>query len=196
MELEAKKILRRNTRADRELLRNSERKLFQWLHLLNAREIVEAETIATYISYGDEPDTSALNSQLISQNKKLVLPRMRPDKSLEWVPWNGAEENLRLQGNIKEPVGQSLNENQLATIDAVIVPALLVDRRGFRLGQGGGSYDRALKELLRLSPHMWSIALVYDGEVTSSDLPNEAHDIPVKAVATPELVLRFSNTKY
>ncbi|NCW35282.1 MAG: 5-formyltetrahydrofolate cyclo-ligase, partial [Actinobacteria bacterium] len=81
-------------------------------------------------------------------------------------------------------------------IDAVIVPALLVDRRGFRLGQGGGSYDRALKELLRLSPHMWSIALVYDGEVTSSDLPNEAHDIPVKAVATPELVLRFSNTKY
>ena len=192
MELEAKKKLRQHARADRELQRNSERKLFQWLHLLTAQEMLNAVTIATYISYGDEPNTSALNSQLLAQQKKLILPRMRQDKSLEWVPWNGAAENLKSQGNIKEPIGNSLAENQLATIDAVIVPALLVDRRGFRLGQGGGSYDRALKELSIFSPHVWSVALVYDGEVTSSNLPNEAHDVPLNAVATPELVIRFS----
>ena len=192
MELEAKKKLRQHARADRELQRNSERKLFQWLHLLTSQEMLNAVTIATYISYGDEPNTSALNSQLLAQQKKLILPRMRQDKSLEWVPWNGAAENLKSQGNIKEPIGNSLAENQLATIDAVIVPALLVDRRGFRLGQGGGSYDRALKELSIFSPHVWSVALVYDGEVTSSNLPNEAHDVPLNAVATPELVIRFS----
>ena len=192
MELEAKKKLRQHARADRELQRNSERKLFQWLHLLTSQEMLNAVTIATYISYGHEPNTSALNSQLLAQQKKLILPRMRQDKSLEWVPWNGAAENLKSQGNIKEPIGNSLAENQLATIDAVIVPALLVDRRGFRLGQGGGSYDRALKELSIFSPHVWSVALVYDGEVTSSNLPNEAHDVPLNAVATPELVIRFS----
>ena len=192
MELEAKKKLRQHARADRELQRNSERKLFQWLHLLTSQEMLNAVTIATYISYGHEPNTSALNSQLLAQQKKLILPRMRQDKSLEWVPWNGAAENLKSQGNIKEPIGNSLAENQLATIDAVIVPALLVDRRGFRLGQGGGSYDRALKELSNFSPHVWSVALVYDGEVTSSNLPNEAHDVPLNAVATPELVIRFS----
>ena len=192
MELEAKKKLRQHARADRELQRNSERKLFQWLHLLTAQEMLNAVTIATYISYGDEPNTSALNSQLLAQQKKLILPRMRQDKSLEWVPWNGTAVNLKSQGNIKEPIGNSLAENQLATIDAVIVPALLVDRRGFRLGQGGGSYDRALKELSIFSPHVWSVALVYDGEVTSSNLPIEAHDVPLNAVATPELVIRFS----
>ena len=192
MELEAKKKLRQHARADRELQRNSERKLFQWLHLLTAQEMLNAVTIATYISYGDEPNTSALNSQLLAQQKKLILPRMLQDKSLEWVPWNGTAENLKSQGNIKEPIGNSLAENQLATIDAVIVPALLVDRRGFRLGQGGGSYDRAFKELSIFSPHVWSVALVYDGEVTSSNLPNEAHDVPLNAVATPELVIRFS----
>lgn len=192
MELEAKKKLRQHARADRELQRNSERKLFQWLHLLTSQEMLNAVTIATYISYGDEPNTSALNSQLLAQQKKLILPRMRQDKSLEWVPWNGTAENLKSQGNIKEPIGNSLAENQLATIDAVIVPALLVDRRGFRLGQGGGSYDRAIKELSIFSPHVWSVALVYDGEVTSSNLPNEAHDVPLNAVATPELVIRFS----
>ena len=136
--------------------------------------------------------TSALNSQLLAQQKKLILPRMRQDKSLEWVPWNGAAENLKLQSNIKEPIGNSLAENQLATIDAVIVPALLVDRRGFRLGQGGGSYDRALAQLKSRSPQLWSIALVYDGEITGNDLPNEAHDVPLNAVATPELLIRFS----
>ena len=79
-----------------------------------------------------------------------------------------------------------------ATIDAVIVPALLIDRRGFRLGQGGGSYDRALAELKSRSPHLWSVALVYDGEITGNDLPIEAHDVPIHAVATPELIIRFS----
>ena len=192
MELEAKKKLRQHARADRELQRNSERKLFQWLHLLTSQEMLNAVTIATYISYGHEPNTSALNSQLLAQQKKLILPRMRQDKSLEWVPWNGAAENLKSQGNIKEPIGNSLAENQLATIDAVIVPALLVDRRGFRLGQGGGSYDRALAQLKSRSPQLWSIALVYDGEITGNDLPNEAHDVPINAVATPELVIRFS----
>ena len=192
MELEAKKKLRQHARADRELQRNSERKLFQWLHLLTAQEMLNAVTIATYISYGDEPNTSALNSQLLAQQKKLILPRMRQDKSLEWVPWNGTAENLKSQGNIKEPIGNSLAENQLATIDAVIVPALLVDRRGFRLGQGGGSYDRALAQLKSRSPQLWSIALVYDGEITGNDLPNEAHDVPLNAVATPELLIRFS----
>jgi len=192
VELEAKKKLRQHARADRELQRNSERKLFQWLHLLTAQEMLNAVTIATYISYGDEPNTSALNSQLLAQQKKLILPRMRQDKSLEWVPWNGAAENLKSQGNIKEPIGNSLAENQLATIDAVIVPALLVDRRGFRFGQGGGSYDRALAQLKSRSPQLWSIALVYDGEITGNDLPNEAHDVPLNAVATPELLIRFS----
>lgn len=192
MELDAKRKLRSHVRADRALQRNSERKLFQWLHILKANEISHASTIATYISYGDEPDTSALNSQLIALKKVLVLPRILPDKSLEWVPWNGTEENLRSKNKVKEPVGTALDGDTLASIDVVIVPTLLVDRRGFRLGQGGGSYDRALAQLKSGSLQLWSIALVYDGEISGNDLPNEAHDVPLNAVATPELLIRFS----
>ena len=130
MELDAKRKLRSHVRADRALQRNSERKLFQWLHILKANEISHASTIATYISYGDEPDTSALNSQLIALKKVLVLPRILPDKSLEWVPWNGTEENLRSKNKVKEPVGTALDVRTLASIDVVIVPTLLMDRRG------------------------------------------------------------------
>jgi 5-formyltetrahydrofolate cyclo-ligase len=61
----------------------------------------------------------------------------------------------------------------------VVVPALAVDRRGVRLGRGGGSYDRALTRAAGLT-----VALLYDGE-TVEELPAEEHDVPVKAVVTP-----------
>jgi 5-formyltetrahydrofolate cyclo-ligase len=61
----------------------------------------------------------------------------------------------------------------------VLVPALLVDRRGNRLGRGGGSYDRALVRATGLT-----VALLHDGELVE-ELPAEAHDVPVRAAATP-----------
>ena len=71
--------------------------------------------------------------------------------------------------------------------DLVIVPALHIDQHGNRLGQGGGSYDRALKNL-----SAYSIALVYAGELTSEEIPSEPHDCKVNAAATPELLVRFT----
>ena len=84
-----------------------------------------------------------------------------------------------------EPLGQGLND--LSQITAVIVPALRIDQSGYRLGQGGGYYDRAL-------PHLaaWKIGLVYAGELNSEELPHEAHDIPLDAAASPSIVVRFN----
>ena len=75
----------------------------------------------------------------------------------------------------------------LPAIDVVIVPALRIDRDGYRLGQGGGYYDRALPTMSG-----WKIALVHSGEVTSEVLPRESHDIAVDAAATPDLIVRFN----
>ena len=69
----------------------------------------------------------------------------------------------------------------IARADAVLVPALAVDRAGNRLGRGGGSYDRALA---RVGPLIPLIALVYDGELVEH-VPAEAHDVPVRAAVSP-----------
>ena len=69
----------------------------------------------------------------------------------------------------------------MARADAVLVPALAVDRAGNRLGRGGGGCDRALA---RVGPLMPLIALVYDGELLDH-VPAEPHDVPVRAAVSP-----------
>jgi len=157
-------------------------------YLINSKEISLARVIASYISYGDEPNTSELNKAILDSGKKLLLPRItevRGEAGLEWVPWNGDAENLKERGRILEPIGPAdIDHNH---IEVVIVPALRVDNHGYRLGQGGGFYDRAL-------PHLaaWTIALIFPEEISGQPLPRESHDIPVNAYATYDMVVRLT----
>ena len=156
-------------------------------YLATSLEFSKANVIASYISYGDEPSTNELNEALLKNGKELYLPRVNGE-SLEWVRWTGNKDDLassKYLGKILEPVGPALTD--LSKIELVIVPALRIDRTGYRLGQGGGFYDRALPQL-----SAWSIGLIHPDEISSIDLPREDFDMPLSAAATPDLILRFS----
>ena len=176
-----KQELRKRFRAERSLRDLTE----SWTHIIKSEEFQSAKTIASYISYGDEPATKELNEEILRNNKKLVLPRMLKDKNLEWIIWNGDQSKLVKAGKILEPVGEAIESDE---IDIVIVPTLHATREGHRLGQGGGSYDRALANI-----SAWRIGLIYSGELTVEPVPVEAHDIKLSAVATPDLIVRFTN---
>jgi len=154
-------------------------------YLATSPEFLNSKIIASYMSYGDEPDTRQLNLELIKAGKTLLAPRISGD-NLEWVQWNGDESQLQQKKKISEPSGPAFTN--LAAIEVIIVPALRIDRSGYRLGQGGGYYDRAL-------PHLaaWSIGLIHPDEISGEDLPREPWDIPLHAAATPDLVLRFNS---
>ena len=152
-------------------------------HLADIPEIQSAQVIASYMSYGDEPSTKELNQKLLAMGKLLLLPRIS-GKDLEWVQWSGDQSSLLEKRKIFEPKGEVFED--LKKVEVVIVPALRIDRNGYRLGQGGGYYDRAL-------PHFaaWTIGLIHPDEISSTDLPREEWDFPLFAAATPDLVLRF-----
>jgi 5-formyltetrahydrofolate cyclo-ligase len=157
-------------------------------YLATSLEFTKATHIATYLSYGDEPSTSELNAALLKNGKVLFLPRIIGE-DLEWVQWNGETDQLapsKFSKKILEPAGSA--HSDLTQIELIIVPALRIDRSGYRLGQGGGFYDRALSKL-----NAWSIGLIHPDEISSEDLPREDFDIRLKAAATPDLVLRFKN---
>ena len=178
-----KSALRKRYRQERALMNPSTIDLNNWSHILTMPEIIAAKNVASYHSYGDEPRTAELNKALLELGKTLLLPKVRGDMNLDWIKWNGDEKELTKKGNFFEPHGEPINSNE---IDLVIVPTLHVNREGYRLGQGGGSYDRALAGM-----RAFRIGLIYTGEITNEELPIEPHDQKLDAIATPELILRF-----
>ena len=159
-----------------------------WLHLLDEDEFVDAKVVTSYISYGSEPETADLNAELLRRGVTLLMPRMLPDFDLEWVPWSGGE--VVAHGRLSEPLGPAFTDS--SAIDICIVPALHIDSKGNRMGKGKGCYDRALAKLENLSSgKIFTIGLVHDGEITEPELPHEAHDVQLKAAATPTALVRF-----
>ena len=160
---------------------------FPYTHLMDSPEFRSASVIASYISYGDEPNTVDLNAAILHSGKKLLLPRINSESQepfLDWIPWQGDSSQLTRRGKLSEPIGQAEENSRM--IDVVITPALQIDAKGFRLGQGGGYYDRALSTL-----HAWKIALIFPQEFSAQLLPSEDHDVAVNAYATYEKVVRF-----
>ena len=178
-----KSTLRKRYRQERALMNPQNIELNNWQHILRTPEFESAKFVASYHSYGDEPATDGLNLEILKTGKTLLLPRVREDLDLDWLKWDGKSEGLNKKGNFYEPIGEVIDGN---LIDLVIIPCLHVNREGFRLGQGGGSYDRALSKM-----RAFRIGLIYSGEITNEDLLIEPHDQKLNAVATPELLVRF-----
>jgi 5-formyltetrahydrofolate cyclo-ligase len=154
-----------------------------FVYLLSAPEVSVAKCVTSYISVGDEPSTLELNHELISRGITLLLPRVA-GKALQWVEWNGELGSLKETRKLFEPIGKERTD--VSDVSVMIIPALHIDQDGYRLGQGGGYYDRVL-------PNMpgWKVGIVYSGEITGDLLPREAHDVRLSAAATPDLIVRF-----
>ena len=156
-------------------------------HLLQSPEVRRAATLAVYISLPKEPGTGPLVEQLHALGRRLILPLLMPDNDLDWAVYEGPQALVPASRGLLEPAGPRLGPDAIATADVVLCPGLAVDRRGIRLGRGGGSYDRALA---RVPVGTFVCTPLYEGELLDR-VPAEDHDRPVTAVVTPEGVTRF-----
>lgn len=195
----AKSELRRELLAARRALSPDTRRTAAAALAVTALELPElagAQTVAAYVSVGGEPGTRALLDALRSAGKRVLLPLLLPDNDLDWAAYEGPDSlsEVAHPGKMRllEPNGPALGPDAVTRADAVLLPGLAVDGRGMRLGRGGGSYDRVLQRLERAGAHPALVVLLYDDEVVAR-VPEEPHDHPVQAVATPSGVRRFSS---
>ena len=149
--------------------------------LLSRPELQMAGTVAVYYSVGTEPDTRGLVYGLWKRGTYVLLPLLRADGELDWASYEGPDSLVAAPRGLLEPGEAPRGVAAVSRADAVLVPALAVDRAGNRLGRGGGSFDRALA---RVGPLIPVIALVYDDELVDR-LPSQPHDVPVRAVVRP-----------
>ena len=150
-------------------------------HVLAMPEVSAAGTIAAYYSIGAEPDTHGLVFALWKRGSYVVLPVLLPDGDLDWASFEGPDSLAPGPHGLLQPTEPVRGPGTVARADIVLVPALAVDARGFRLGRGGGSYDRALA---RVGGQVPTIALIYDDELLPT-VPTEAHDQRVRMAARP-----------
>ncbi|MBD2122108.1 5-formyltetrahydrofolate cyclo-ligase [Trichocoleus sp. FACHB-262] len=149
------------------------------LQIQAASLFAKSQTILAYFSFRQEPDLMPLINQ--ASDRVWGFPRC-VGKSLFWHAWS-ATSNLPLQSGaygIKEPHPDcpALEPEQ---VDLILVPAVACDRQGYRLGYGGGFYDRLL------SDPAWAtkptIGIVFEF-AHLPNLPVDAWDQPLSAVCT------------
>ena len=144
----------------------------------------DAQVVAAYVSIKEVPPTLALCDAIVASGKRLLLPKLGPGLTRAWGWYTGAHDlDVLAPGRPPEPSGEALGSEVLSQVDALLVPALLIGRGGTRLGQGGGWYDRILKQI-RDDARVG--AMVYPDEVVDMELPQDEMDMRIPFVVLPE----------
>ena len=144
------------------------------------RGLSGVRAFAAHVPEETEPGHGRIPAAFTQLGARVLLPVVPPSGSeLAWAVDTGRLTPGR--HGLLEPMGPRLGPTAIGTADVVVLPALGVDRRGVRLGRGGGYYDRAL---LHVRPAAVLVAVVFDDEFVD-ELPVEPHDRRVTAVVTP-----------
>jgi 5-formyltetrahydrofolate cyclo-ligase len=144
------------------------------------RGLSRVRAFAAYVPEETEPGHGRIPAAFTQLGARVLLPVVPPSGSeLAWAVDTGRLTPGR--HGVLEPMGPRLGPTAIGTADVVVLPALGVDRRGVRLGRGGGYYDRALLHVRRDAV---LVAVVFDDEFVD-ELPVEPHDRRVTAVVTP-----------
>ena len=142
----------------------------------------DAGLVLAYVSYDNEVDTRAVIESALASGKRVAVPRVLPHKhKMDFYEIDGMgdlEEGFK--GILEPRRGVS---SPLGTVDLLgsvcLVPGLVFDADGHRIGYGGGYFDR----FLQFYPGD-KIALARSAQVSSNPLPAESSDVPVDFIVT------------
>ncbi|WP_314018336.1 5-formyltetrahydrofolate cyclo-ligase [Lancefieldella parvula] len=186
-----KQRLREERLAAREALSEQERSVLDdriTQKLLATSEYVEATTVLTYVSVSSEVSTRMIIESALRDGKTVAVPRCLPGHCLEFVAITSLDQLIAAPFGLLEPPKElpALTEEQMDA-SICIVPALLVDTKGYRLGYGAGFYDRFLSTYPGKK-----ICLAYQQNLSQTMLPHTASDVAVDVVITESDVLTCS----
>jgi 5-formyltetrahydrofolate cyclo-ligase len=156
--------------------------------LADGLAVPAAAAVASYWPVRDEADPRPLAAALAARGHPILLPRVAgPDQPLQFRLWRDGDPLRRSAAGICEPLADAPEQAP----EAVLVPLLGFDSAGFRLGYGGGYYDRSLAALRARGPVV-AIGIAFAGQEVEA-LPREPHDEALDAVVTERGVRFFSH---
>ncbi len=153
-----------------------------WLtqHMLQSRAYQEAKVIATYLSMPHEVSTVAFIKQAQSDGKRVLVPKTYDQGRMIFVDYDES----RLQKSsfgLMEPISEEAVDK--TEINLIHVPGVVFNFQGFRIGYGGGYYDRYLADFSGAS-----VSTLY--QIQLANFKPDLHDVSVKELIIYETNLR------
>jgi 5-formyltetrahydrofolate cyclo-ligase len=147
----------------------------------------DANTFLTYVSFGSEVETHKLIQEALDFGKRVVVPIV--DKTTQELQLS----ELKRLGDLApgaipgvyEPAIPWRTRVDPTEIEVVLVPGVVFDRSGGRIGMGGGFFDKLLTRM----PNATRMALCFSLQVKNHKLPLEPHDMPVHYLFTEQEVI-------
>jgi 5-formyltetrahydrofolate cyclo-ligase len=155
-------------------------------HAIELLGPVDGLVVAGYMACGSEVDLGPLMAALSDKGARLALPVvMAPDAPLGFRAWAPGDELIEGAYGILVPDSGSLEVRP----DIVLTPLLAFTEDGYRLGQGGGFYDRTLEALSR-ADDVFAVGVAFAAQRMDA-IPGDIHDQRLDAVITEDGPVRI-----
>ncbi len=177
-----KKILRKELKKIRQNISEEER-VFRSMALtetiIKKDFYKNSKSMALFISFGTEIGTSFLLNQTTKDGKKIFLPRVEPNSQiLSWLEMKKDSKFKVSSYGIPEIIEQEpLSDEEISNIDLVIVPGLGFTENNYRIGYGGGFYDR----FFEIAPKTYKVGIGFKEQLVE-ELPLEPWDAPLDEI--------------
>ncbi|MGA8941500.1 MAG: 5-formyltetrahydrofolate cyclo-ligase [Thermoactinomyces sp.] len=148
-------------------------------NLLSSDLWKNARTIGVTVSQGVEWNTRPIIESGWEQGKTICVPKCLPkNKKLHFYKLDDFGQLEKSFYNLLEPKPEKTTKVEKPLIDLLIVPGVVFDKNGYRIGFGGGYYVRFLIGF----PNK-TVSLAHSIQIRE-DLPIDSHDIPVQHLIT------------
>ena len=185
-----KKKLRKILTKKRSLIKKNSKKEFSlqfFNKLIESINFDEIKYVASFISIRSEISTNQLNEKIIELKKTLSFPVIQKNSQELIFKKFLSNENFKLgKYDIPEPI----SENKEILPQLFFVPCLGFDLNGYRVGYGGGFYDKTFVKFKRLNLKFYTVGFSFDDQ-KQKEIPRENFDYKLDFVLTEKQLYTF-----
>ena len=159
-------------------------------NIIESLDLSKMKNVLLYFPFKQEIKTNLLHQELIKYSQNIYMPKIFPKRIMKFNLYTSEYSLSKNKYGITEVNNEEYLEPHL--FDAMFIPFVGVDVNGFRIGYGGGYFDRALTSLIGSTQRKpLIIGLGYDYQILSKNLA-EPHDLRYHNVVTESRILSYN----